>query len=140
MKTTASSITNQTAAVAEQAAQVAPTKATATRKASQKKGAPKAKQGAQKAARKAVANKSTKRAASKKEAKASVPREFSKKAIVLDLMRRKEGATMSAIAKATDWQQHSIRGFVSGTVSKRMGLKVESAKNEAGERTYRIAK
>ena len=40
--------------------------------------------------------------------------------------------------KATDWQNHSIRGFVSGHVTKKLGLKVESTKSEAGKRTYRI--
>jgi Protein of unknown function (DUF3489) len=63
-----------------------------------------------------------------------------KKAIVLDLLRRKKGATTAEIAKATDWQNHSIRGFISGHVTKKMGLKVESSKSEAGERTYRIGK
>ena len=62
----------------------------------------------------------------------------SKTAIVLDLMHRKEGATLAEIAKATGWQNHSIRGFVSGHAIKKMGLKVESTKSEAGERTYRI--
>ncbi len=47
---------------------------------------------------------------------------------------------MAEIAKATDWQNHSIRGFISGTLSKRMGLTIESKKNQAGERTYRISK
>jgi predicted HTH transcriptional regulator len=63
-----------------------------------------------------------------------------KKAIVLELLRRKEGATTAEIAKATDWQNHSIRGFISGHVTKKMGLAVGSSKNEAGERTYRIEK
>ena len=62
----------------------------------------------------------------------------SKAAIVLDLMKRKEGATLAEIAKATGWQNHSIRGFVSGHVTKKLKLKVESTKSEAGERTYRI--
>jgi Protein of unknown function (DUF3489) len=62
-----------------------------------------------------------------------------KKEIVLELLRRKEGATIAKIGKATDWQNHSIRGFISGTVSKKMGLAVESSANEAKERTYRIA-
>jgi Protein of unknown function (DUF3489) len=53
-------------------------------------------------------------------------------------MRRKEGATLAEIAKATEWQNHSIRGFVSGHVIKKMGLKVESTKNGESERTYRI--
>ena len=61
-----------------------------------------------------------------------------KKEIVLKLLRRKEGATIADIAGATDWQNHSIRGFISGSVSKKMGLAVESMKNDAGERTYRI--
>ena len=62
----------------------------------------------------------------------------SKKDIVLDQLRRKEGATLAEIAKATGWQNHSIRGFVSGHVTKKLGLKVESTKSEAGERIYRV--
>src|SRR4026207_357385 len=42
------------------------------------------------------------------------------------------------IVKATGWQNHSIRGFVSGHVKKKLGLKVQSTKSEAGERTNRI--
>ena len=71
---------------------------------------------------------------------AAVPREFSKKAIVLEMLRRKEGATLADIAKATDWQNHSIRGFISGTIVKKMGLAVESVRRDAGVRTYQIAK
>ena len=70
--------------------------------------------------------------------KAKTSRSGSKAGKVLDLMKRKEGATLAEIAKATDWQNHSIRGFVSGHVIKKMGLKVELTKSEAGERTYRI--
>ncbi len=44
---------------------------------------------------------------------------------------------MAEIADATGWQKHSIRGFISGNVTKKMGLVVESTKNEAGERVYR---
>jgi hypothetical protein len=65
-------------------------------------------------------------------------REGSKKAMVLELLRRQEGATLAEIAKATEWQNHSIRGFISGTLTKKMGLKVESSKGETGDRTYRI--
>jgi hypothetical protein len=56
----------------------------------------------------------------------------------MKLLRREAGATIAQIAKATDWQNHSIRGFLSGQVTKKMKLKVESTKNDAGERTYRI--
>ena len=78
----------------------------------------------------------TKKAA--KATKAKAAKSGSKAEKVLDLMKRKEGATLAEIAKATDWQNHSIRGFVSGQVAKKLGLKVESTKSEEGERTYRI--
>jgi hypothetical protein len=39
---------------------------------------------------------------------------------------------------ATEWQAHSVRGFLSGTLRKKMGLKIESAKSAAGERRYSI--
>jgi uncharacterized protein DUF3489 len=61
-----------------------------------------------------------------------------KKEIVLALLRRKDGATLAEIAKATDWQNHTIRGFISGTLAKRMRLEVESLKNDSRDRTYRI--
>ena len=96
--------------------------------------------------KKATANKKAakakKQATGKKATKATkgkgAPKSGSKAAIVLELMERKEGATLAEIAKATEWQNHSIRGFVSGLVTKKLGLKVESTKSEAGERTYRI--
>jgi hypothetical protein len=65
-------------------------------------------------------------------------REGSKKATVLELLRRRDGATLAEIAKATEWQNHSIRGLISGTITKKMGLTIESARNDAGERRYRI--
>ena len=61
-----------------------------------------------------------------------------KKAVVLELLRRKQGATTADIAKATGWQNHSIRAFISAHVAKKMGLAVELAKNDAGKRIYRI--
>jgi hypothetical protein len=107
-----------------------PEPATATQETAP--AAPRAAKGAPKKA------KATK--AAKTKAGARVPREFSKKAIVLELLRRKEGATLAEIAKATDWLNHSIRGFISGTITKKMGLTVESTKNEQGERHYRVTK
>ena len=143
MKTAEATTIEQTATVAEQGAPVAPEKAASKKAASQKKGAPKANKGAKKAAKqaKAAPKKQAKaKVASKKAAKvkeAKVPREFSKKNIILDLLRRPKGATMAEIAKATDWQNHSNRGFISGQLTKKMGLTVESSRNEAGERVYR---
>src|SRR5262245_776827 len=86
--------------------------------------------------------KAKKTATPKKTAKATkakgMAKPGSKASIVLELMRRKEGVTLTEIAKATDCQNHSIRGFVSGHVTKKLGLRVESTKSDAGARTYRI--
>ena len=148
MKNAEATNTAETAAVAEQGAQVAPEKAASKKAASQKKGAPKGQKTAQvakpkkeaKAAPKkqAKAKVTSKKAAKVKEAK--VPREFSKKSIVLDLLRRPKGATLAEIMEKMGWQKHTVRGFISGNLTKKMGLTVESTKNEAGERTYKIAK
>jgi hypothetical protein len=151
MKTTAETTQNEAtaAAVAEQGATTEPKQASAKTRANKKKGAPKAKKGAKKSAAKKEAKPAGKPTA-KKEAKpaskkaanvkeAKVPREFSKKAIVLDLLRRKDGATLAQIAEATAWQTHSIRGFIS-TVTKKMDLPIVSLKNAAGDRFYRIEK
>jgi hypothetical protein len=67
---------------------------------------------------------------------ASGARDGSKTAKVLDLLKRPGGVTARELMKATGWQPHSVRGFLSGTVSKKMGLTVTSAKGEDGERTY----
>jgi hypothetical protein len=69
---------------------------------------------------------------------ANEARQGSKKAEVLDLMRRKQGVTLEAIMKATGWQAHTVRGFVSGTVTKKLGLKVESFRTDEKERAYRL--
>ncbi len=70
---------------------------------------------------------------------APTAREGSKKAIVLELLRRPEGATLADIVAATDWQAHSVRGFISGSLGKKMGLNVESFKRQDGQRVYRVA-
>ena len=67
-------------------------------------------------------------------------REGSKTATVLALMQRAKGATLAEIMEATGWQAHSVRGFISGTLGKKMELKVESIKREDGERVYSLPK
>ena len=70
---------------------------------------------------------------------APTARAGSKKAIVLGLLQRPDGATLKDIQDATGWQAHSVRGFISGSLGKKMGLTVESSKRADGERTYQIA-
>ena len=102
------------ARVAARRAHVAPKKAKSAKKTSPAKKAPKGHK------------------------KAGAARDGSKAAKILDLLKRPEGATLKGLMKATDWQAHSVRGFLSGTIGKKMGLKVTSTKHEGGERTYSI--
>jgi hypothetical protein len=111
---------------AKQARRVAPAKPKSTKKATPAKKAPKAKGSAK-------APKATK-------PKAEGVREGSKTATVLALIQRAKGATLAEIMDATSWQAHSVRGFVSGTLGKKMGLTVNSEKREDGTRVYSIAK
>jgi len=141
--------TDKAAAVAEQGANVAPEKAPSKKATSPKNAAPKGKKNAKGGNAKAAAKKA---AAPKKEAKASKKAKpapakkesgkgerSNKKAEVIAMMKRAKGVTLAEIAEFTGWQKHTIRGFVSILGSKG-GEKIESSKNEAGDRVYRIAK
>jgi hypothetical protein len=75
----------------------------------------------------------------KSSTKAASARERSKKERVLEMLRQPDGATLVELMAATEWQAHSVRGFLSGTLGKKMGLTVESAKRDK-ERVYSIAK
>ena len=79
---------------------------------------------------------------SQKAAKQAKPaagaREGSKAAKVLSLLRRPDGASLKELMKATGWLAHSVRGYLSGTVAKRMKLKLVSAKSDDGERRYSV--
>ena len=67
-------------------------------------------------------------------------REGSRKAELLALLQRAGGATLEELMTTSGWQAHSVRGFLSGTIGKKMGLKVISAKTEEGTRSYSVAK
>ena len=69
---------------------------------------------------------------------ASKHREGSKRAKLIEMLRRPEGATIAQIVAATKWQQHTVRGAISGALKKKLGLAVTSVKVDGGERTYRI--
>ena len=91
-----------------------------------------------KAAAKAKPAKASKGKRAKGGNKPAAARDGSKKAEVLGLLKRKGGATLAQIMKATGWQAHSVRGFISGALGKKMGLTVDSVRREDGERVYSI--
>jgi len=57
---------------------------------------------------------------------------------VLTLLSQRSGTTISEMMEATGWQQHSVRGFLAGTVKKKLGFTLASAKSEGELRRYRI--
>jgi hypothetical protein len=61
-----------------------------------------------------------------------------KKAVILDLLKRPEGASLEEMMRATEWAPHSVRGFLSGAIRKKMGLLLASTKTEQGERRYKL--
>ena len=107
----------KTARAAKRGAHVAPKKSKPGKKTTPAKKTPKAPEG---------------------EKKSSSARDGSKAAKILELLKRPGGATSKELMKATGWQPHSVRGFLSGTIGKKMGLAVTSTKGEDGERNYSI--
>jgi hypothetical protein len=65
-------------------------------------------------------------------------RKGSKTAKILALLRRPAGASLAELRKVTGWQAHSVRGFLSGTLKKKMGLRIDSVSRSDGERVYRV--
>jgi hypothetical protein len=87
----------------------------------------------QKKQRKCATKRKPRAATGTKESKAS------KKGQMIELLKRPDGVTLQDLMSASGWQAHSVRGFLSGAVSKRMGLQVDSTKRDNGQRVYRIA-
>lgn len=65
-------------------------------------------------------------------------RAHSKQAQVIAMLRRPEGATIRQIMDATGWQNHTVRGALSGALKRKLGLTITSSKSDQGERVYRI--
>src|SRR6266550_27631 len=87
------------------------------------------------ASRKSSKFKSRKRPAAASSKPAARP--ATKHARILAMLRTPAGATIAAIITATEWQQHSVRGFLAGVVRKKLGLNLVSEQTDKG-RVYRI--
>lgn len=79
------------------------------------------------------------KAAKTRKATPTPAKQTSKQDAVLVLLRRQQGASVDEIIDATGWQAHSVRGFLSGAVKKRLGIEVVSEKGEDGVRRYHVA-
>ena len=87
-----------------------------------------------------VESKTERVAAAKTPSKSDEPRgeRVTKQERVLTLLSQSEGASIEEMMQATDWQQHSLRGFLAGTVKKKLGFPLTSLKANGGVRRYRI--
>jgi len=105
---------------------------------------PRARKGATKAKRahpgKTTSHKAKKTATARKGSKTPAARKGTKTAKILALLQRPDGASLKELQKATGWQAHSVRGFISGALKKKMGLGVDfTPRDDNGERAYRLA-
>ena len=89
-----------------------------------------------KAATRSIARKAAK-PVSRKSRPVPAPGPHTKHARIIAMLRTPAGATIAAIMTATDWQQHSVRGFLAGVVRKKLGLNLVSEQTDKG-RVYRI--
>jgi len=86
----------------------------------------------------AVPNSRGKRVARKKPAKPSNRDKVSKTEALLTLLERPKGASLDELMKASGWQAHSVRGFLSAVVKKKLRLKLASEEDDKGARRYRV--
>lgn len=85
-----------------------------------------------------VKTKDTEAGAAASEPKTRSPREGSKQAVVIAMLRAPEGATIEELAGATGWLPNTVRGAMAGALKKRLGLEVTSEKVEGRGRVYRL--
>jgi hypothetical protein len=126
-------VTDQSAATASPEART-PAKKRAKPRTTAKKGSSARTTAAKK---RAGARKATKKPTAKRGANTGRP--GGKTAQVLALLQQPSGASLQAIMKTTGWQAHSVRGFISGHLGKKLGLRVKSVKRD-GERVYSVPK
>ena len=65
-------------------------------------------------------------------------REGTKQAVLIDLLKRPEGATLPQMVEATNWMVHTVRGAMAGALKKKLGLEITSEKQPGSDRIYRI--
>mgnify|MGYP000639830479 CR=1 FL=1 len=70
--------------------------------------------------------------------KARTPREGTKQATLIAMLRAPDGATIEEIMAATGWQSHTVRGAMAGALKKKLGLEVTSEKIEDRGRVYKL--
>lgn len=78
-------------------------------------------------------------AATTNAATATEQRAGTKQALLIDLLRRRDGTTLDEMVAATGWQAHSVRGAMSAALKKKLGLTITSEKIDGRGRVYRIA-
>ncbi len=77
-------------------------------------------------------------AATKFAPKARTAREGTKQALLIEMLRTENGATIAEIVEATGWQPHTVRGAIAGALKKKLGLDVTSEKVEGRGRVYKL--
>jgi hypothetical protein len=87
--------------------------------------------------RKAVLKRQPEPPTAKQSKQGRTPEKGTKTETVLALLRQPSGATLTDLMRVTQWQAHSVRGFISGQLGKRMGLRVKSFRRD-GDRVHRL--
>ncbi|HXF54056.1 MAG TPA: DUF3489 domain-containing protein [Hyphomicrobiaceae bacterium] len=88
---------------------------------------------------KALSPRQTRKKNEAKEKKTLHARADSKQAKLIEMLKRREGATIEEIVTAFDWQAHTVRGAIAGALKRKLGLNVISEKQDGRGRVYRIA-
>jgi hypothetical protein len=70
--------------------------------------------------------------------KTRIPREGTKQATLIAMLRASDGATIEEIMAATGWQSHTVRGAMAGALKKKLGLEVTSERDEDRGRVYKL--